>query len=408
MTLSSKHRIPFKPRRRGSSAHLAGFSSRQGSRFIYTYDSMGRMLTRDDGTDLTQFTWDDEWNCIKEVTGESETVYHIPEGQILSFTRDGVTYQAHADALGSIRMITDESGDVVARHEFYLWGRAISTAENPTLAGFPMRFIGALGVRFDELTGLYYMRARWQDPTIQRFVSRDPIGINGGQNLYTYCANVPSLFNDPDGLQPGFPLPSQGRSRPLVSDRLDKEVRKRWGASDPASEITKCLTEAIAKLDQLKSQHPSNSKYETDLRTIATDLQAIAKSPDLSFGYANKVRPGIIDYMRTFRYSKNRTNEGVVSPYEVAEYGAENATINISPGFWNACGSSYDRLENCARMVIHELYHVYRGRMYEARRSQGRDPGRYDHNLDHGPDTLDSIYDAFGWPPNYVRSRNAD
>lgn len=200
VTQSSKHRIPFKPRRRGSRAHLAGFYSRQGSRFIYTYDSMGRMLTRDDGTDLTQFTWDDQWNCIKEVTGESETVYHIPEGQILSFIRDGVTYQAHMCALGSIRMITDESGNVVAQYDFDAWGWAISVTENSELAGFPMRFVGSLGVRFDELVGMHYMRERWYDPTIQRFISRDPIGLAGGANLYAYCSNSPAQNFDPTGL----------------------------------------------------------------------------------------------------------------------------------------------------------------------------------------------------------------
>lgn len=174
MTQSSKHRIPFKARRWGSSAHLARFSSRQGSRFIYTYDSMGRMLTRDDGTDLTTFTWDN-WDCIKEVTGESETTYLVPQGGILGFTRNGVTYSVSTDALGSVRMITDEEGEVVARYEYSGFGAAISVTEDPVLAEFPGRFVGSLGVRFDTITGLHYMRARWHDSGLGRFISRDPL-----------------------------------------------------------------------------------------------------------------------------------------------------------------------------------------------------------------------------------------
>lgn len=38
-------------------------------------------------------------------------------------------------------------------------------------------------------------------PTLQRFLSWDPIGLTGGPNLYTYCNNNPSLFVDPSGLQ---------------------------------------------------------------------------------------------------------------------------------------------------------------------------------------------------------------
>ena len=168
----------------------------------YTYDSMGRMLTRDDGTDLTQFTWDG-WDCIKEVTGESETVYHIPQGQILSFIRDGVTYQAHSDALGSVRMITDEAGEVVARYEYSGFGEAISVTEDPALTDFPARFVGSRGVRFDATTGLHYMRKRWYDKQTGRFVSRDPLRLAGGFNLYTYVSNNPIKFTDIMGQQIG-------------------------------------------------------------------------------------------------------------------------------------------------------------------------------------------------------------
>ncbi|ODT75569.1 hypothetical protein ABS71_04315 [bacterium SCN 62-11] len=172
-----------------------------GIDIAYSYDSMGRMLTRDDGTDLTIFTWD-HWDCIKEVTGESETVYNVPEGSILSFVRDGVTYQAHQDALGSIRMITDEVGDVAARYEFSGFGSAISVTEDSTVAEFPYQFIGAAGVRNDAGSGLIYMRKRWYASTLQRFISRDPIGLQGGSNLYRYAKQNPLRFNDPTGLDP--------------------------------------------------------------------------------------------------------------------------------------------------------------------------------------------------------------
>lgn len=52
----------------------------------------------------------------------------------------------------------------------------------------------------DADNGPLYMRQRWYDPTLQRFISRDPIGLRGGRNLYSYVGNNPSVFVDPSGL----------------------------------------------------------------------------------------------------------------------------------------------------------------------------------------------------------------
>ena len=168
----------------------------------YSYDSMGRMLTRDDGgPDITQLTWHG-WNCIKEVTGESETIYHIPEGQILSLTRDGVTYQAHSDPLGSVRMVTDDNGQVVARYEYGAFGNELPGSFDSVPGGMAYKFVGGLGCRTDPTTSLVYMRHRWYDPTLGRFVNRDPIGLVGGKNMYAYCGGDPISRKDPDGLEP--------------------------------------------------------------------------------------------------------------------------------------------------------------------------------------------------------------
>lgn len=60
----------------------------------------------------------------------------------------------------------------------------------------PMRYCGEY---FDEETGLIYLRARYYDPSIGRFVSEDP--IKDGTNWYVYCGNNPIAFVDPLGLK---------------------------------------------------------------------------------------------------------------------------------------------------------------------------------------------------------------
>jgi len=52
-----------------------------------------------------------------------------------------------------------------------------------------------------EPNGLQYMRARYYDPEVGRFISEDPIGFGGGDvNLYAYCIGNPINRIDPDGL----------------------------------------------------------------------------------------------------------------------------------------------------------------------------------------------------------------
>ena len=56
------------------------------------------------------------------------------------------------------------------------------------------------GREIDWDTGLTYFRARWYNPETGRWLSKDPIGISGGLNLYAFVGNNPVNFTDPSGL----------------------------------------------------------------------------------------------------------------------------------------------------------------------------------------------------------------
>jgi RHS repeat-associated protein len=142
----------------------------------------------------------DGWDCVREVSPGADCIYHIPDGVLHSFSLNGTVYQLHTDSLGSVRMVTDSSGAVVARFEYGAWGEEIFSSVDSALTGFAYRFVGGLGVRTDSGTGLVYMRHRWYDVGLMRFVSRDPIGLEGGANLYRYVGNSPVSWADPSGL----------------------------------------------------------------------------------------------------------------------------------------------------------------------------------------------------------------
>jgi len=58
------------------------------------------------------------------------------------------------------------------------------------------------GQYYDEETGLSYNYFRYYDQTTGRYVTPDPIGLEGGINLFVYVENNPTNFADPDGKNP--------------------------------------------------------------------------------------------------------------------------------------------------------------------------------------------------------------
>jgi len=97
----------------------------------------------------------------------------------------------HQDGLGSIIALSTSSGAVSDKYTYGLYG------ETASLTGNTFRYSGR---RLDAETGLYYYRARYYSPKIGRFLQNDPIGTNGGINLYAYVGNDPLNAADPSGL----------------------------------------------------------------------------------------------------------------------------------------------------------------------------------------------------------------
>ncbi|NML35542.1 RHS repeat domain-containing protein, partial [Paraburkholderia antibiotica] len=118
--------------------------------------------------------------------------------QVAARTRHG-TYFYQNDHLGTPQEMVDESGKVVWLARYKAWGgvkRAPYGNVDPVGADNRIRFQGQY---HDEETGLAYNRHRYYDAQAGRFISKDPIGLAGGVNVYQYADN-PTGWIDPLGL----------------------------------------------------------------------------------------------------------------------------------------------------------------------------------------------------------------
>jgi RHS repeat-associated protein len=75
------------------------------------------------------------------------------------------------------------------------------TGINPAVNQDPAGFGGQFGYYTDRETSLLCLTHRYYDPGTGRFVNRDPIGYNGGVNLYGFAGGNPVNESDPDGTQ---------------------------------------------------------------------------------------------------------------------------------------------------------------------------------------------------------------
>ena len=100
--------------------------------------------------------------------------------------------------MGHVRSVTDSNGTVVYTARYDAWGNLLAVTDNVP-GGMPYRYVGALGVRWDAGTGLYYMRHRWYDPGLQQFMSVDPLRSN--PDGYEYANDGPHREVDVSGLE---------------------------------------------------------------------------------------------------------------------------------------------------------------------------------------------------------------
>ncbi|MCI0620714.1 MAG: RHS repeat-associated core domain-containing protein, partial [Acidobacteria bacterium] len=158
----------------------------------FQYDAFGRRISKTIGGTTTGFVYDGA-NAVQELSGTSPTVNLLTGGIDENFTRTDATGTSTylADGLGSTLALLDAAGASLSQYTYQPFGAT-------TISGSALNASQFTGREHDG-TGLYYYRARYYHPNLQRFISEDSIGFGDGEGLYSYANNNPLKFVDPSG-----------------------------------------------------------------------------------------------------------------------------------------------------------------------------------------------------------------
>jgi RHS repeat-associated protein len=165
----------------------------------FRYDGAGNRLEVVRGGVVSRYVYDMSGNLIAEANGSNViTRYYIHGNGLLAMaTPAGALYCYHFDATGHTIALTNSSKNIINKYAYTPYGLIASQVE---AVPQPFKFVGQYGV-MAETDGFYYMRARYYDPEVGRFISEDPTGFDGGDvNLYAYVGNNPVMLVDPMGL----------------------------------------------------------------------------------------------------------------------------------------------------------------------------------------------------------------
>lgn len=201
---------------------LLGMMTPTGDVYTYTYNAAGERISTSVNGKVTTYVYDGagNGNVVTEYDTEGKSKYYQYGNGLIGFddALDG-KYWYDSDALGSVTGITDASGNLIATYAYDPFGSMIGSTGSLDNA---YTWLGLLGLVSDD-SGLTYMRARQYDAQTGTFISADPVGANGGLNMYAYCFNNSLSLIDITGTSPVaiFESLAKNHTQELIFDVAD-------------------------------------------------------------------------------------------------------------------------------------------------------------------------------------------
>lgn len=146
-----------------------------GNKTIFIYNSAGQLL--------------EERNLAQNVTKD----YIYADGQLIGLAENGQIVYIVTDHLNAPQIVMDQSGKSIWSAKYDPFGKV-------TITGNYKLNVRTDGQYQDEETGLYYNWYRYYSPSLGRYITSDPVGMEAGVNTYIYVNGSPINITDPMGL----------------------------------------------------------------------------------------------------------------------------------------------------------------------------------------------------------------
>lgn len=174
---------------------LVNYNNDVGETASYTYYSDGLRASKTIGDNTTKYYYDGD-NVINETLNNNNYATNVMGvNGYVSRRQNGTTGYLFKDAHGDVLSIYTSTSNKAADYTYDAWGEIQTKNESSSFENNPLRYYGQY---YDYESDMTYLRARYYDSSIKRFITEDP--AKDGSNWYAYCGNNPVMMFDPSGL----------------------------------------------------------------------------------------------------------------------------------------------------------------------------------------------------------------
>lgn len=216
----------------------------------FTYDAEGLRTSKTVNGEKTVFVWDGD-QLVMELSESGKVQKRYIRGNDLVYADKGTDTEKQyyvTDPHGNVVQLTDESGAVIKTYEYDSFGNEVNPDRKDEN---PFRYCGEY---YDKETEEIYLRARYYQPNVGRFLTRDSYTGESDEplslHLYTYCENDGINSVDPSGHK------KYAKEEPLagLSVWLDKYIN-----SDLGKENKKVIQVQNSKNKKVKNKKKINT-----------------------------------------------------------------------------------------------------------------------------------------------------
>ncbi|WP_231623941.1 RHS repeat domain-containing protein [Neisseria sp. 83E34] len=266
----------------------------------YAYDPFGRRLSKERKDKLewtstapkrTHFVWDGT-RLLQEYNYKGSYTYiytdqdsYEPLAQIFDNHKDRQQYlfYFHNNQIGTPHEMTDIHGNLLWYGSYSAWGSLASEKRIYENVHQPFRLQNQY---FDSETGLHYNFFRYYEAETGRFTNQDPIGLEGGTNLYQFAPNAQS-WTDALGLWAFLPYVAAGLA--AIGRAAISVLSKAARAGKKAAQ--KCVGKCGKKSNKFSKLSDSDKKsirsYEKLIDEHKKKIEEFKKNPTVRPGMEN-------------------------------------------------------------------------------------------------------------------------